>query len=125
MPFLRPGILDALARESITAVTLFWGDPADHIPQCKRRGLRVIWQYGSAAEALRAKRAGADAIIAQDFEAGGHVRGIVTTVALVPEIRDTIGDLPLLAAGGVPTKNPIRTGTRAGAGIGIKLMRSN
>jgi nitronate monooxygenase len=101
VPFLRPGILDALARESISAVTLFWGDPADHIPHCKRRGLRVIWQCGSAAEALRAKRAGADAIIAQGFEAGGHVRGIVTTVALVPEIRDAIGDLPLLAAGGL------------------------
>jgi len=83
------------------AVTLFWGDPAEHIPACKSLGLRVIWQCGSALEAVAAKRAGADAIIAQGFEAGGHVRGVVTTFALVPEVRDAIGDLPMLAAGGI------------------------
>ncbi|HVA82173.1 MAG TPA: nitronate monooxygenase, partial [Candidatus Binataceae bacterium] len=61
----------------------------------------VIWQCGSADEAARANAAGADAIIAQGFEAGGHVRGVVTTLALVPEIRDAIGELPMLAAGGL------------------------
>ena len=60
----------------------------------------MIWQCGSAAEAQAAARAGADAIIAQGFEAGGHVRGTVTTLALIPEVRDAIGDLPMLAAGG-------------------------
>ncbi|MDO8432923.1 MAG: nitronate monooxygenase [Candidatus Binatus sp.] len=101
IPFLRPGIFEALANEPIAAVTLFWGDPAEQIPPCKRLGLKVIWQCGSAAEALAAKRAGADAIIAQGFEAGGHVRGVVTTFALIPEVRDAIGDLPMLAAGGI------------------------
>src|ERR1700723_403797 len=84
IPFLRPGIFETLARQPISAVTLFWGDPAEHIPACKSLGLRVIWQCGSALEAVAAKRAGADAIIAQGFEAGGHVRGIVTTFALIP-----------------------------------------
>jgi nitronate monooxygenase len=101
IPFLRPGIFETLAQLPISAVTLFWGDPAEHIPACKRLGLRVIWQCGSALEAVAAKRAGADAIIAQGFEAGGHVRGVVTTFALVPEVRDAIGDLPMLAAGGI------------------------
>ena len=101
IPFFRAGIFEALASEPISAVTLFWGDPAEHIPACKLLGLKVIWQCGSADEALAAKRAGADAIIAQGFEAGGHVRGVVTTFALVPEVRDAIGDLPMLAAGGV------------------------
>jgi NAD(P)H-dependent flavin oxidoreductase YrpB (nitropropane dioxygenase family) len=101
VPFLRPGIVDALVDEPIAAVTLFWGDPSEQIPACNRLGLKVIWQCGSAAEALAAKRAGADAIIAQGFEAGGHVRGIVTTFALIPEVRDAIGDLPMLAAGGI------------------------
>ena len=80
IPFLRPGIIEALADQPISAVTLFWGDPAEHIPACKQLGLKVIWQCGSADEALAAKRAGADAIIAQGFEAGGHVRGVVTTL---------------------------------------------
>ena len=101
IPFLRPDTHEALAREPISAVTLFWGDPAEHIPACKAPGLKVIWQCGSADEALAAKRAGADAIIAQGFEAGGHVRGVVTTFALVPEVRDAIGDLPMVAAGGI------------------------
>ncbi len=102
VPFLREGNLKLLAREPIDAVTMFWGDPAAMIPQAKAEGVRrVIWQCGSAEEALAAKRAGADAIIAQGFEAGGHVRGTVTTLALIPEVRDAIGDLPMLAAGGI------------------------
>jgi len=101
IPFLRPGTFEALANQPISAITLFWGDPAEHIPACKKLGLKVIWQCGSALEAAAAKRAGADAIIAQGFEAGGHVRGVVTTFALIPEVRDAIGDLPMLAAGGI------------------------
>jgi NAD(P)H-dependent flavin oxidoreductase YrpB (nitropropane dioxygenase family) len=101
IPFLLPDTFEALAREPISAVTLFWGDPAEHVPACKALGLKVIWQSGSADEALAAKRAGADAIIAQGFEAGGHVRGVVTTFALIPEVRDAIGDLPMVAAGGI------------------------
>ena len=101
IPFLRPESYELLARERVEAVTLFWGDPAAQIPAAKKAGLTVVWQCGSADEAARAKSAGADAIIAQGFEAGGHVRGIVTTLALVPEVRDAIGHLPMLAAGGI------------------------
>src|SRR5215469_7911 len=100
VPFLRPEMLDALAKEAIQAVTMFRGDPAEHIPRCQSLGLKVIWQCGSAEEAVAAKDAGADAIIAQGFEAGGHVRGVVTSLALVPAVRDAIGDLPMAAAGG-------------------------
>jgi NAD(P)H-dependent flavin oxidoreductase YrpB (nitropropane dioxygenase family) len=102
IPFLREGTFEVLASEPIDAVTLFWGDPSEMIPRAKAAGLRrVVWQCGSSAEAQAAKRAGADAIIAQGFEAGGHVRGTVTALALIPEVRDAIGDLPMLAAGGI------------------------
>jgi NAD(P)H-dependent flavin oxidoreductase YrpB (nitropropane dioxygenase family) len=101
IPFLREGTLEALAREPIEAVTFFWGEPEQHVARAKRLGLRVIWQCGSADEARRAVHAGADCVIAQGFEAGGHVRGVVTTAVLVPEVRDAIGDTPLLAAGGL------------------------
>ncbi|HTR61079.1 MAG TPA: nitronate monooxygenase [Candidatus Binataceae bacterium] len=102
IPFLRDGTFELLAKENLDAVTLFWGDPSVMIPTAKADGIkRVIWQCGSAAEALEARRAGADAIIAQGFEAGGHVRGTITTLALIPEVRDAIGDLPLIAAGGI------------------------
>jgi NAD(P)H-dependent flavin oxidoreductase YrpB (nitropropane dioxygenase family) len=104
IPFLRPGVVEAVADEPIAAVTFFWGAPAEHADSIRRlhaAGIKVIWQCGSAIEARAAADAGADAIMAQSVEAGGHVRGITSTVALVPEVRDAIGDLPMVAAGGL------------------------
>jgi NAD(P)H-dependent flavin oxidoreductase YrpB (nitropropane dioxygenase family) len=104
IPFLRPGIVEAVVETGIDAVTFFWGDARDYaeaIESVHRAHARVIWQCGSAQEARWAKAAGADVIMAQGFEAGGHVRGNVTTLALIPEVRDAIGDTPLIAAGGI------------------------
>ncbi|HZO83393.1 MAG TPA: nitronate monooxygenase [Candidatus Binataceae bacterium] len=101
LPFLRSEVIEAVAAAPVEAVTLFWGKPSEHIPLFKSTGKKVIWQCGSAEEALAARRAGADAIIAQGVEAGGHVRGVVTSLALIPQVRDAIGpDVPLVAAGG-------------------------
>ena len=128
VPFLNPNIYQGLARQSISAVTLFWGDPAEQIPPCKSFGLKVIWQCGSAKEAIDAKRAGADAIIAQGFEAGGHVRGTVTTFALIPEVRDAIGDLPMAAAGGIVDGRGLAAALALGADaavFGTRFLASN
>lgn len=101
IPLLQPGVAEAVAAAPVDAVTLFWGTPAEHIPRFKDAGKKVIWQCGSAEEAADAKRAGADMIIAQGVESGGHVRGLVSTMVLVPQVRDAIGELPMLAAGGI------------------------
>jgi nitronate monooxygenase len=101
IPFLQPGVAEAAAAAPVEAVTLFWGAPAEHVSRVKDAGKKVIWQCGSAEEAAAAKRAGADLIIAQGVEAGGHVRGLISTMVLVPQVRDAIGDLPMLAAGGL------------------------
>ena len=104
IPFLRSGVIESLLDEPIQAVTFFWGEPAGHersIMQLKDAGIRSIWQCGSSQEALAAQRAGVDIIMAQGFEAGGHVRGQVTTFALIPETRDAIGEMPMVAAGGM------------------------
>ncbi len=104
VPFLQPGIVDLVADTPIQAVTFFWDDARSHtgsIDRLHRAAIKVIWQCGSAEEARWAKDAGADAVIAQGFEAGGHVRGTVTTFALIPEVRDAIGEIPLIAAGGI------------------------
>ncbi|HEY6420367.1 MAG TPA: nitronate monooxygenase [Candidatus Binataceae bacterium] len=127
IPFLRDGVLAMLAKEPIDAVTLFWGNPGEHVAHAKSLGLKVIWQCGSALEALEAKRAGADAIIAQGFEAGGHVRGVVTTFALVPEVRDAIGDLPMLAAGGIADGRGLAAALALGADgavLGTRFLAS-
>ncbi len=129
VPFLREGTFELLAREPIDAVILFWGNPAEQVSAAKRAGLRcVIWQCGSATEAAEARRAGADAIIAQGFEAGGHVRGTVTTMALIPEVRDAIGELPMLAAGGIADGRGLAAALALGADGGVfgtRFLASN
>lgn len=101
IPFISSETMAAALKARPDAVAFFWGDPAGYVAQCHNAGVKVIWQCGSAEEAVSAKRAGADAVIAQGFEAGGHVRGTVTTLVLVAEVRDAIGELPMLAAGGL------------------------
>jgi nitronate monooxygenase len=101
IPFLQPGVAEAVAAAPVDAVTIFWGAPAEYVSRFKDAGKKVIWQCGSPEEAADAKSAGADMIIAQGVEAGGHVRGLVSTLVLVPQVRDAIGDLPMLAAGGL------------------------
>jgi nitronate monooxygenase len=101
VPFLRPGVVEALAREPIQAVTFFWGEPDEPIDHLKTSGIKVIWQCGSPTQARAALKAGADAIIAQGVEAGGHIWGTIGSMVMIPDIRDAIGDLPLIAAGGL------------------------
>jgi nitronate monooxygenase len=103
VPFLRPGIIEAAVQAPIQVLTFFWGDARQHAESIRlahRSAIKVVWQCGTADEAHWAKEAGADAVMAQGFEAGGHVRGTTTTVALIPEVRDAIGELPMVAAGG-------------------------
>lgn len=129
IPFLRPWIVDAVAAAPVDAVTLFWGNPAEHIPLFKTVGKKVIWQCGSAEEALAACRAGADAIIAQGVEAGGHVRGVVTSLALIPQVRDAIGaDAVLLGAGGFADGRGLAAALALGADgivLGTRLLASD
>ncbi|MGH8013439.1 MAG: NAD(P)H-dependent flavin oxidoreductase [Candidatus Binataceae bacterium] len=101
VPFLRPGVIETLANEPIQAVTFFWGEPEESLEHLMTSGIKIIWQCGSVSEARAAIRAGANAIMAQGFEAGGHVHGTVSTMVLVPEIRDAINSTPLIAAGGM------------------------
>ena len=83
VPFLRPGLIETVMREPIQGITFFWGEPAEYIPIVKKSAIKVIWQCGSVKEAVAARDAGADALMVQGFEAGGHVRGTVTSLALI------------------------------------------
>ncbi|MEZ5933506.1 MAG: nitronate monooxygenase family protein [Alphaproteobacteria bacterium] len=83
------------------ALSFFWGDPAPFVRRAHAAGTKVIHQVGSVAAARRAADAGVDVIIAQGFEAGGHVEGRVTTLALVPQVVDAVAPTPVVAAGGI------------------------
>src|SRR5262245_18254346 len=104
LPLLDPAAFEAcLAAEELACLVLFWGDVAPYVERARRRGLRIFAQVGSVAEARAAARAGAAAVIAQGFEAGGHVRGTTSLGALLPAVVAAVAPLPVLAAGGIAT----------------------
>lgn len=90
-------VLDCGAR----LIHLFWGDPSPYAKAVHGGGALLLCTVSDADETKRALDAGADILIAQGWEAGGHVRGQLTTVALVPTVVDLAGEVPVLAAGGV------------------------
>jgi NAD(P)H-dependent flavin oxidoreductase YrpB (nitropropane dioxygenase family) len=103
LPLLEGGEVEACIEERVPVLFFFWGDIAPHVAKAKRAGIRVLAQVGSVAEAREAAAAGADAIVAQGFEAGGHVRGTTSLTTLVPAVRQAVAPLPVIAAGGIAT----------------------
>ena len=81
-------------------VSLFWGDPSRYISLAHRAGAKTMVTVGSSEEARKAADAGADVIVCQGFEAGGHVRGVAGSIALIPAVVDAVSPVPVVAAGG-------------------------
>jgi nitronate monooxygenase len=93
--------LDSALAAGLGIVSLFWGDPAPYVEQIHNAGALVLHTVGSAEEAKRVVGAGVDVVVAQGFEAGGHVWGRVGTLALVPAVVDAVDPTPVIAAGGI------------------------
>lgn len=92
-------LAQVIAEERVAVVTTGAGNPGKYIPMWKQAGVKVIPVVAAAILAKRLVQAGADAIIAEGTESGGHV-GEMTTMALVPQVADAI-DVPVIAAGGI------------------------
>lgn len=88
-----------VVEEGIQAVTTGAGNPEKYMPMWKEAGVKVIPVVASAAMAKRMERYGADAVVAEGMEAGGHI-GNQTTMALIPQIVDAV-NIPVIAAGGI------------------------
>ncbi|HEX2172524.1 MAG TPA: nitronate monooxygenase [Dehalococcoidia bacterium] len=88
-------------EERVPVLSFFWGDPTPYVDRAHAAGAKVVDQVGSVEAAQRSARAGVDAIIAQGVEAGGHIAGTVTTLALVPRVVDAVAPTPVIAAGGI------------------------
>ncbi|TVZ02633.1 nitronate monooxygenase [Trebonia kvetii] len=82
-------------------VSFMWGDPSEYIEQVHDAGGLVLLTVGSAAEARRAVASGVDVVVAQGWEAGGHVWSEVATLPLVPAVVDAVAPVPVIAAGGI------------------------
>ena len=85
--------------EGIQVVTTGAGSPAKYMEKWKAAGIKVIPVVASVAYAKRMARMGADAVIAEGMESGGHI-GDTTTMALLPQVVDAV-DIPVIAAGGI------------------------
>ena len=86
-------------EEGVKAVTTGAGNPAKFIPMWKEAGVKVMPVVASVAMAVMMERAGADAIVAEGMESGGHI-GQTTTMALLPQVVDAV-NIPVIGAGGI------------------------
>ncbi|MDD3794717.1 MAG: enoyl-[acyl-carrier-protein] reductase FabK [Lachnospiraceae bacterium] len=92
-------IAEILAEEKIKVVTTGAGNPEKYMSLWKKAGVKVIPVVASVAMAKRMGRCGADAVVAEGCESGGHI-GETTTMALVPQVVDAV-QIPVIAAGGI------------------------
>jgi len=93
--------LDQALRAGLRIVLFFWGDPGGYVERVHDAGGIVMHTVGSAEEARRAVASGVDVIVAQGWEAGGHVWSKVATLPLVPAVVDAVAPVPVIAAGGI------------------------
>ncbi len=107
--------LNICLDEGVKIVSLFWGEPKSYIKAAHEAGAIVLHSVGSVSEALEASSAGADVMVAQGWEAGGHVRGAVSTMILVPAVVDAVAPTPVVAAGGMADGRGIAAALALGA----------
>lgn len=94
-----PQLAELLAELRVPVITTGAGNPGNYIDRWKEAGAKVVPVVASSALAKRMERCGADAVIAEGCEAGGHI-GELTTMALTPAVCDAVS-IPVIAAGGV------------------------
>jgi nitronate monooxygenase len=116
LPFARRDWFEAAATADV--VVTFWGKPKRRTPGA------WIHQCGAVAEARAARAAGADAVIVQGVEAGGHVRGKVPALELLEQVRVALpAGYPLLLAGGIADRDDVRRALEAGADAAVAGTR--
>jgi len=93
--------VDQALEAGMRIFSFMWADPGEYVQQVHDAGGVVLHTVGSAEEARRAVAAGADVIVAQGWEAGGHVWSQVATLPLVPAVVDAVAPVPVIAAGGI------------------------
>lgn len=92
-------IMEIISEEKVALVTTGAGNPGIYMDMLKKSGAKVFPVVPSVALAIRMERSGADGVIVEGTEAGGHV-GDLTTMALVPQVVDAVS-IPVVAAGGI------------------------
>ena len=115
-------------EEGVPVISLSWGDPGPWVEQIHAAGALLIQTAGTTAAAVAARNAGADAIVAQGYEASGHVEGQTSIMALLPELVDAVAPVPVLAAGGIGDGRGLGAALclgAAGVWMGTRFLLSN
>ncbi|EMA44464.1 NAD(P)H-dependent flavin oxidoreductase [Halococcus saccharolyticus] len=118
--------LDACLTEGVDVVSFSFGEAASYVDRVHDAGAIVTETVGSAAEARAAAETGVDIVVAQGWEAGGHVQSEVATMALVPRVADAV-PVPVIAAGGIADGRGIAAAFALGADgvwLGTRFLAS-
>jgi NAD(P)H-dependent flavin oxidoreductase YrpB (nitropropane dioxygenase family) len=121
-------LLDLCLDEGVPIISIFWGDPTAATARAKAGGAVVMHTVATAEDAKQAVDCGVDMVVAQGWEAGGHVRGTVTTMALVPAVVDAVAPVPVIAAGGIADGRGLAAALALGASaawIGTRFLASD
>lgn len=131
VPMLYPNleeIMEIIMEEGVKIVFTSAGNPKTWTAHLQEKGIKVVHVVSSVKFALKAEKAGVDAIVAEGFEAGGHNgRDETTTFTLIPMVREQI-EIPLIAAGGIATGRGMLAAMVLGADavqVGSRFVASN
>lgn len=121
-----PDLADVVVEEKVAVVTTGAGSPGKYIEMWKNAGIKVIPVVASTGFARRMESLGADAVVAEGCEAGGHI-GEITTMALIPQVVDSV-KIPVIAAGGIADGRGIAAAAMLGANgvqVGTRFLASD
>ena len=119
--------LDACLEAGVNVVSFHWNEPYEYVRRIHNANTLVMYTVGSSEDAKRATASGVDIIVAQGWEAGGHVQSDVATMALLPTIVDTVFPVPVISAGSIADGRGLAAALMLGASgvwIGTRFVAS-